>query len=135
MTEANSTAERATALDMIDDNAKPGSTVGADKNYDTAEFVAGYRERGCTPHVSQNDTNPPLGDRCAHHPPSRLSYQHHQAQADRRTVWVDEDCRRLVQDPASWPRLGRVVLRADRRRLQSHPHSQAAARGLGHRAY
>jgi hypothetical protein len=31
LTEANGTAERAAALDMIDDNAKPGSTVGADK--------------------------------------------------------------------------------------------------------
>jgi len=57
LTEANGTAERTTALDMIDDNAKPGSTVGGDKNYDTADFVAGCRERGCTPHVSQNDTN------------------------------------------------------------------------------
>jgi transposase len=57
LTEANGTAERATALDMIDDNAKLGSTVGGDKNYDTADFVAGCRERGCTPHVSQNDTN------------------------------------------------------------------------------
>jgi transposase len=57
LTEANGTAERSTALDMIDDNARPGSTVGADKNYDTADFVAGCRERGCTPHVSQNDTN------------------------------------------------------------------------------
>jgi Transposase DDE domain len=27
------------------------------KNYDTADFVAGCRERGCTPHVAQNDTN------------------------------------------------------------------------------
>jgi len=42
---------------MIGDNAKPGSTVGADKLYDTADFVAGCRERGCTPHVAQNDTN------------------------------------------------------------------------------
>jgi hypothetical protein len=50
-------AARATGLDMMEDNAKPGSTVGADKNYDTAEFVAGCRERGCTPHVSQNNTN------------------------------------------------------------------------------
>jgi transposase len=57
LTEANGTAERATALDMIEDNAAPGSTVGGDKNYDTADFVAGCRERGCTPHVSQNDTN------------------------------------------------------------------------------
>jgi transposase len=57
LTEANGTAERTTALDMIEDNASPGSTVGGDKNYDTADFVSGCRERGCTPHVSQNDTN------------------------------------------------------------------------------
>ena len=29
----------------------------ADKNHDTAEFVAGCREVDCTPHVAQNDTN------------------------------------------------------------------------------
>jgi transposase len=57
LTEANGTAERTTALEMIDDNARPGSTVGGDKNYDTSDFVAGCRKRGCTPHVSQNNTN------------------------------------------------------------------------------
>jgi transposase len=57
LTEANGTAERSTALEMIADNAKPGSTVGGDKNYDTADFVAGCRERGCVPHVSQNNKN------------------------------------------------------------------------------
>ena len=36
VTEATGTAERDTALAMIEDNARPGSTVGADKNYDTA---------------------------------------------------------------------------------------------------
>ena len=38
LTEANGTAERTTALDMIADNASPGSTVGGDKNYDTADL-------------------------------------------------------------------------------------------------
>jgi len=57
VSEANGTAERTTALAMIEDNARPGSTVGGDKNYDTADFVAGCRERGCTPHVSQNNAN------------------------------------------------------------------------------
>jgi len=57
LTEATGTAEHATALDMIEDNARPGSTVGADKLYDTADFVAGCRERRCTPHVAQNNTN------------------------------------------------------------------------------
>ncbi len=57
LTEANGTAECATALDMIEDHAGRGSTLGADKNYDTADFVAGCRARGCVPHVAQNDTN------------------------------------------------------------------------------
>lgn len=48
LTEANGTAEHATALDLIEDNANSGSTVGAEKNYDTTDFVAGCRERGWT---------------------------------------------------------------------------------------
>ena len=56
LTEANGSAEREAALDMIADNAGPGSTLGADKNYDTADFVAGCREQGWVPHVAQNNT-------------------------------------------------------------------------------
>jgi transposase len=75
LTEANGTAERATALDMIEDSAKPGSTVGGDKNYDTAGFVAGCRELRCTPHVSQNDTNrrSAIDARTTRHPGYRIS--------------------------------------------------------------
>jgi transposase len=75
LTEANGTAERATALDMIEDNVRPGSTVGGDKNYDTADFVAGCRDRGCTPHVSQNDTNrrSAIDTRTTRHPGYRIS--------------------------------------------------------------
>jgi transposase len=75
LTEANGTAERATALDMVADNAKSGSTVGADKNYDTAEFVAGCRERGCTPHVSQHNANrrSAIDARTTRHPGYRIS--------------------------------------------------------------
>ncbi|MCZ7656381.1 MAG: tetratricopeptide repeat protein [Xanthobacteraceae bacterium] len=56
-TEADGTAERATAPDMIEDNARPGSMVGSDDNDGTADFVAGCRSRGCTPHVSQNNAD------------------------------------------------------------------------------
>ena len=80
VTEANGTAERETALEMIEDNAKPGSTVGGDKNYDTADFVAGCRKRGCTPHVSQNNTNRRYGDRWPHYSPSRLPDQYNPAE-------------------------------------------------------
>jgi hypothetical protein len=41
----------------LDQTAKPGSTGGADKSYDTDDFVAGCRERGGTPHVRQNAAN------------------------------------------------------------------------------
>jgi len=75
LTEANGTAERTTALDMVEDKAKPGSTVGGDKNYDTAAFVAGCRERGCTPHVARNDTNrrSAIDARTTRHPGYRIS--------------------------------------------------------------
>jgi len=75
VSEANGTAERTTALDMIEDNAGPGSTVGGDKAYDTADFVAGCRARGCTPHVSQNDKNrrSAIDARTTRHPGYRIS--------------------------------------------------------------
>ena len=60
---------------MIKDNAATGSTVGGDKNYDTADFVAGCRNRGCTPHVSQNNTNrrSAIDARTTRHPGYRIS--------------------------------------------------------------
>jgi len=53
--QANGTAERDAALVMIE--AIPGDrqvTVGADKNYDTKDFVAEARNLNATPHVAQN---------------------------------------------------------------------------------
>lgn len=75
LTEANGTAERTTALEMIADNTGARSTVGADKNYDTADFVADCRELGCTPHVVQNDTNrrSAIDRRTTRHPGYALS--------------------------------------------------------------
>ena len=57
LTAPTGTAEGTAALEMVDDNARPGSTIGGDKGYDTADFVSGCRERGCVPHVAQNNTN------------------------------------------------------------------------------
>ncbi len=59
LTLATGKAEREAALGMIDGIAA-GSlhiTLGADKGYDTAEFVAELRARGVKPHVAQNNTN------------------------------------------------------------------------------
>ena len=54
--EANGTAERDTALLMLEQ--LPGQqrlTVGGDKGFDTANFVAECRQMQVTPHVAQND--------------------------------------------------------------------------------
>jgi hypothetical protein len=58
LTHATGTAEPEAALAMLAD--MPGTaraTVGADKNYDTAAFVAAARALTITPHVAQNITD------------------------------------------------------------------------------
>jgi transposase len=57
LTDASGTAECTTALAMVADNVGAGGTLGADKHYDTAAFVAGCRAQGCVPHVAQNTSN------------------------------------------------------------------------------
>ena len=57
LTQATGTAGPEAGLKMLGE--LPGSgkkTVGADKNYDTAAFVAASRELNVTPHVAQNIT-------------------------------------------------------------------------------
>ena len=53
---ATGTAEREAAEAMVGDLPAGGRiTLGADKAYDTADFVAGMRALDVTPHVAQND--------------------------------------------------------------------------------
>jgi transposase len=57
-TRAYGSAERDAALLMAE--SLPGThrvTLGADKGYDTREFIAELRHMEITPHVAQNDTN------------------------------------------------------------------------------
>jgi len=55
LTQATGHGERAAALAMLDRQRVRG-TLGADRGYDTRDFVAALRERGLTPHVAQNDS-------------------------------------------------------------------------------
>jgi transposase len=58
LTLATGTAEWEAATDMIGALAgRHRITVGGDKNYDTAAFVAGMRGLNATPHVAQNTSN------------------------------------------------------------------------------
>jgi hypothetical protein len=55
VSEANGTAERSSAVEMIQTiAAEAPCTVAADKAYDTRGFVAQLREIKATPHVAQN---------------------------------------------------------------------------------
>ena len=55
MTQATGTAGREAAQAMVE-ALDPGHriTLGADKGYDTRDFVAAMRRQGVTPHVAQN---------------------------------------------------------------------------------
>ena len=58
LTLATGTAEREAALEMIAN--LPGTsriTLGADKGYDAADFIADLRSMNVSPHIAQNDTN------------------------------------------------------------------------------
>lgn len=58
VSEANGYSERRSAARLLDRTPRQArATVGADKGYDTADFVAAMREREITPHVAQNTSN------------------------------------------------------------------------------
>ncbi len=66
-TEANGKAERKAALQLLAKHARRGATVGADKGYDTAGFVAGCRKLGITPHVARKKTGSAIDGRTTRH--------------------------------------------------------------------
>jgi len=75
-----------TALDMIEDNARPGSTVGATRIRHRRLVAAAAN--AAVRRMSRRTMPPPLRDRRAHDPPSRLSHQH--------------DQRKRIEEPFGW---------------------------------
>jgi IS5 family transposase len=77
-TQADGTAERDAALVMLNDlqdGRGTRVTLGADKAYDTQDFVSTVRELRVTPHVSQNTTNrrSAIDGRTTRHPGYKIS--------------------------------------------------------------
>jgi transposase len=75
---ASGRAEREVALELIEPKSRSGGqrvTLGADKNYDTAELVAALRGINVTPHVARNDTNrsSAIDGRTTRHPGYEIS--------------------------------------------------------------
>jgi len=105
--QVSGTVERNTATEMIVRHS-PGAkriTVGADKGFDTAGFVADMRDLNVTPHVAQNTTNraSAIDGRTTSHPGYEISQQK----------------RKRVEEPFGWGKtiggLARPMLRGVRK--------------------
>jgi len=89
VTQANGMAERAAAEVLIQEVRTPGPiTVGADKHYDTREFVETCRRLDVTPHVAQNTTNrsSAIDERTTRHP----------------GYWVSQRKRKCIEEIFGW---------------------------------
>jgi hypothetical protein len=79
LTQADGHAERRAALEMIHRHS-PGSTrqltLGADKGFDAAEFVADLRQACVTPHVAQKSRHSAIDGRTTRHEGYALSIKH-----------------------------------------------------------
>jgi transposase len=79
LTKADGHAERRAALDMVHRHS-PGSTrrltLGADKGYDAATFVADLRQACVTPHVAQKSRCSAIDGRTTRHRSYDLSLKH-----------------------------------------------------------
>lgn len=79
LTQADGHAERRAAMDMIHRHS-PGSTrrltLGADKGFDAAEFVADLRQACVTPHVAQKARYSAIDGRTTRHDGYAVSIKH-----------------------------------------------------------
>ena len=89
LTHADGHGERKAALEMINRHS-PGSTrrltLGADKGYDSADFVAELRRMVVTPHVAQKARHSAIDGRTTQHPGYALSQRH----------------RKKIEEPFGW---------------------------------
>ena len=110
LTHATGTAEREAALAMMDQTAAQGGadlkrrTLGADKNYDTAAFVAACRARNITPHVAQN-TRRPGGSAIDGRTSRHIGYQ------------ISQTKRQMAERIHGWPKAWSTMRRAMMRGL------------------
>ena len=57
LTPASGTGKRKAAVEMVSQLSGTTATVGADRGYDTADFIDDLRGENATPHVAQNINN------------------------------------------------------------------------------
>ena len=107
---AGTDAERASALRLLDRalvrRPQAGLTLGADTQYQTAEFIAGLRERGVAPHVSEY-VHGNLG-------------KNHLSARERSDPWrsISQKKRKLIEKVFGWSKLNRPLRQVKLRGLQ-----------------
>jgi transposase len=128
LTQADGHAERRAALDMIHRHS-PGSTrrltLGADKGFDAAEFVADLRQACVTPHVAQKSRYSAIDGRTT---ARRLRPVDQKPKTDRRGFRLGQNRRRHGPDRLSRRRTGAFALHPHHGRKQPRPTAPAARR-------
>jgi hypothetical protein len=117
-------AERLAAVELVAGRAgRRPITVGADRAYDAAEFVAELRELGATPHVAQNTARrrSAIDRRTTRHTGYRLSQR---ARPNRGGVRLGQDHRRAAPDQIPRSRPSALALHPRHRGLQPDPPAQ-----------
>lgn len=131
VTQATGTAEREAALAMAE--AIPGQqrvTLGADKNYDTHDFVRELRELRVTPHVAQHTAGrtSAIDARTTRHPGYAVSQR--KRKRVERDLWLDENGWAAAQNPVSRRGAGGVDVHLCGRRVQPRAAAHAGSSGV-----
>ncbi len=124
VTHADGYAERDAALLMLKEKQQGRSrriTVGADKAYDTKDFVSTVRELNVTPHVTKNDKGRASNLDPENHSPARLRRQSEPAMAGREGLWLAEANRSAAPSKVARIRESGLAVRLQLRRTQPHP--------------
>jgi len=89
LTPASGTAERDAAETMLGrQTGRHRVTLGADKGYDAASFVAALRDLNVTPHIAQNTTRRSAIDRRTTRHPGYLTSQRVRKRIEEAFGWI-----------------------------------------------
>lgn len=86
--QASGTGERDGALGLVDAHLRRGSSLGADKGYDTQEFVRALKERGIYPHIARNVSG------------RRSAIDTHSTRS--RSYALSQQCRKRIEQGFGW---------------------------------
>ena len=137
-TEASGTAERTAALEMVDElgskHGKRPKTVGADKGYDSGEFLLELEKRTIEPHVPLvKAPRDPAGVACRKQRAGVEARQRMKARAGGDGYRLSQKCRKKIEEVFGWSKgiagMGRSRL-VGRWKLQQTLELAAAAYNL-----